>query len=840
MKGERSAERLWAPRFLLRVTDLAIRRPKLLAGFGLVVLVLSLPWAARLYMELRTDLRELLPRGAPAALALDALERRIGGIAHLSIVVETEDPASGRRFVDALGSKLKALAPEALHDVRYRTDEERTFFESHGALYASTADLQDLDEGLRAEIDRAKRKANPLYFDLEDEPDVRDPRLDRAASRLRAMTEKRDRFPNGYLADEQERTFVLLVTPTDAAVSLESNTRLLEKVEGVVRELEPTRFHPSIRVGYTGEVRDLIEAQEHLVKDLLLSSVLVLSIVSAAIVAFYRSFRAIFLLSAPLFAGACAAYAASHFAIGYLNPNTAFVGAVIIGNGINPGILLLARFLEEKRRGLGTDEALVVAVKGTWLGTLTACAAAAAGYASLSVAGFRGFNQFAFMGGVGMLAVWLSTYAFMPPLIVLAERRKPLRVNGETAVRERAAKELGEGLVRRAVPIALLGSVLALVSAAFVVRFVGNSLEYDFTKLGSRQGRVDGAAYWGKRVDSILKSYVVPTVILTASQERALGVATALRAAKSSQGPGGAIDRVTAFDDVIPPDQERRIELLRDIFDQVTPRVLSTLSEEDRSLVEKLRKTTVLAPVTFSDVPDSLARLFRERDGHVGRLVLVFPTLRATAEHGKVQMEFARSIRTAARAADPDAQVAGGIILMADIIEAIIHDGAIATVLSFAGVALLAVLLTRSLRDTAWIVGALCLGTLWMGGAFGALGLKLNFANFVVLPITFGIGIDYAVNLYQRYREVGPGNIATALAGSGSAVALCSLTTIIGYAALLVADYQAVFSFGLTAVIGEMTCLASALVAMPAFIAVRDAYVKARYFFGTSVRPRPR
>jgi predicted RND superfamily exporter protein len=153
---------------------------------------------------------------------------------------------------------------------------------------------------------------------------------------------------------------------------------------------------------------------------------------------------------------------------------------------------------------------------------------------------------------------------------------------------------------------------------------------------------------------------------------------------------------------------------------------------------------------------------------------------------------------------------------------------------------LLAVLLTRSLRDVTWIIGALCLGTLWMGGVFGALGLKMNFANFVVLPITFGIGVDYAVNLYQRYREVGSGSIASALASSGGAVAFCSLTTIIGWGALLVADYQAVFSFGLSALIGEVTCLASAIFAMPASLAVRDALVKSRYFFETSAPPPSR
>ena len=30
--------------------------------------------------------------------------------------------------------------------------------------------------------------------------------------------------------------------------------------------------------------------------------------------------------------------------------------------------------------------------------------------------------------------------------------------------------------------------------------------------------------------------------------------------------------------------------------------------------------------------------------------------------------------------------------------------------------------------------------------------IRLNFLNFAALPITFGIGVDYAVNVAQRYR----------------------------------------------------------------------------------------
>jgi len=41
-----------------------------------------------------------------------------------------------------------------------------------------------------------------------------------------------------------------------------------------VKELNPKSFHPSIVIGYGGEIRGVIEAQEALVRDLALSSAL--------------------------------------------------------------------------------------------------------------------------------------------------------------------------------------------------------------------------------------------------------------------------------------------------------------------------------------------------------------------------------------------------------------------------------------------------------------------------------------------------------------------------------------------------------------------------------------
>ena len=101
----------------------------------------------------------------------------------------------------------------------------------------------------------------------------------------------------------------------------------------------------------------------------------------------------------------------------------------------------------------------------------------------------------------------------------------------------------------------------------------------------------------------------------------------------------------------------------------------------------------------------------------------------------------------------------------------------------------------------------------WFAGVVGALGMKINFFNFVALPITLGVGADYAANLASRLGRESAGR---AMAGTGAAVALCSLTTIIGYSSLLSSANPALRSFGVLADIGEVTCLVAALVVLPA------------------------
>jgi hypothetical protein len=52
------------------------------------------------------------------------------------------------------------------------------------------------------------------------------------------------------------------------------------------------------------------------------------------------------------------------------------------------------------------------------------------------------------------------------------------------------------------------------------------------------------------------------------------------------------------------------------------------------------------------------------------------------------------------------------------------------------------------------------------------------------------------------------------------------LTTVIGYASLLVSNNLAIRGFGLASLIGEITCVVTALVLVPAIIAVGSGEVR--------------
>jgi len=279
---------------------------------------------------------------------------------------------------------------------------------------------------------------------------------------------------------------------------------------------------------------------------------------------------------------------------------------------------------------------------------------------------------------------------------------------------------------------------------------------------------------------------------------------------------------------LVPEGQAARLPLVRQIAALARGGGLGFLAPDQRMAVEAVLPGDDLAPFGVADLPPELKRQLTELDGRLGTPVLVYPDAALDVWNGREVLRHAAELRSVAlpRA---DVPMASSMLVFADVMASIRQDGPRATVLSLVGVVLLVLLAfglggrrVRDLGDAGWVLASLGLGVLWFVGLAGAFGLKLNMLNFIALPITFGIGVDYAVNVFQRRRLDQSRSIADCVRTTGGAVALCSLTTMIGYSSLLIARNQALVSFGWLADAGEVACLAAALFALPAFLRWRE------------------
>jgi hypothetical protein len=274
---------------------------------------------------------------------------------------------------------------------------------------------------------------------------------------------------------------------------------------------------------------------------------------------------------------------------------------------------------------------------------------------------------------------------------------------------------------------------------------------------------------------------------------------------------------IYALQDFVPPDQAEKIAILLKIKDRaMRAHKRGIIPDEDWKKLEAFLPPDDLKPFGIADLPMGMARMFTETDGTRGRIVYISPTRDDMVEDARYLLRWADSYRETKL---PDGSVilgSGRAVIYADMYAAVIDDVPPAVLFSFGATLLVVLVAFRAGRAALAVVGALLVGVAWMVGLLVAARVKLNFLNFVALPITFGIGVDYAVNIVERYVREGAGGAVSAVANTGGAVILCSMTTTLGYLALLNSMNEAVKSMGAAAVLGEVSCLLAAVIVLPA------------------------
>lgn len=791
----------------------SIRRCWWVIGVGTLIFCTCAFFASRL--DLRSDFIELLPTDSPSVVHLEHLKGRVASYATLTVAIESPDLKSSQRFADDLVARLRLFPYDRIRFVDYNLNELTEFYKRNKWLYADLADLVDFRDRLRRRIEEETRESVVEW--LEDEPP---PKTDLRIEELKAKYEKKvaeqERYPDGYYVTPDRSLLAVFIRPPSTMNTHEEAVSLVQDVRAEIEALGPSRYHPEMVVGFTGEVMTGIEEREALASDVRFISAAALFLVLGSIVVYFRSIRGVMIIGMPMMLGLAAALAVGYFAIGYLNTATAFLGAIIAGNGINTMIIMGARFFEEIRR-LGPerlDESLRIACRSTARATLIADVTSAIAYGSLVVAGFRGFRQFGVIGGVGMVACWLASYAFGPALIATLHRLRPLGTR-RVSDRHPIAHAVAGAVVRR--PYLILGASMALSVAAILslVPFAKDPFEYDFHNLRNRESVERGSARLSNRVDKIFDLPRSPTPILASDLAQVPRIKRAILDDPQSKG---VIEEVQTILDYLPEQQEEKLAVLAEIRALIDSKI-DFLGEDEQRDVLEYRPPESLRVLTVDDVPDMIARPFTEVDGTRGRILYAYHPKRESLLNGRFLLRYAQVLRSVRL--DGEVPVAvGQAMVFADMIRAIEHDGVLVTALCFLGVLTFLSVSFRSLRALLLVMTPVLCGLLWMLGSAAVFDLKINFLNFVVIPITIGIGVDYAAYLYARIRQEGAERLNLVIESTGGAVFLTSLTTIIGYATLITSTNMALQSFGILADIGEIACLGASEVVLTALVVV--------------------
>jgi hypothetical protein len=802
--------------------SLSRRHPLALTGAALAVIIVGFVYSARL--GLKSDFVELLPKNDRNVEVFSELVKRVGSASSLLIGVESDDFAANKRFVEDLAARLKAHPRDSVARVAYRIDEEMEFFDSNKYLYASYDDLVAIRDDLRSRFVAEARKTGPFALGLDDD--------DRGAAAvakaspidfesLEAKYRKRaaeyDRYIDGYFTEPGGKMLAIVVRPAGSSMQVGRAKELLELIKRDIAALRPETYDPGMRITFTGDVRTSVDEHDALRDDLITVTLLCLLLEVLAILAYYRTLRSILILALPLAAGVGVTFSITYFAIGYLSSSTAFLGSIVVGNGVNAGIILLARYMEERRAGLDVAAAMGVAVHRTMPATLSAAAAAGIAYGAMMLTRFRGFSQFGLIGAVGMIACWVFAYLVMPPLLALIERMRPLvpsgaRRNAQPALLGRTSR----WIVHANEPIVVWGTLLAVVSAAVFMHYLRRDpFEYDFNKLRTKQlasSAEDNARR--DRVKNIFGETQAPNVILAEREDQIPLIARVL---DTNEDVRRFVERYETIETYLPSRQAEKIEVIREIRNELL-RIRKYVNDDTREKIDAYLPPAEIRPITVDDLPKVITERFVETDGRRGLIVYAYPKKDFQSYDGHVLLEFAAATGELKLENGEAISTAGRSTIFASMLSSIIHDGPRATLVAFFGVLLLAAASFRRLKPTLLVAVTVLAGVALTGALMAVLGVKLNFLNFIVFPITFGIGADYAFNILRRYEADGPGTAGEAVKTSGGAVALCSLTTIIGYGTLLVSDNRALNSFGALAGAGEVACLAVALILTPSLL----------------------
>lgn len=748
----------------------------------------------------RGDFIELLPDSTREVQDLKIVQEMAGGGGYFVIRVRGDSKEARRAYATSLASRLEQ-EKDLVSYVEYHFDA--SFFSSRALWLLSADKLNDLVGDVDARITWEKQRALPGFVDL----------LGEAPPPTLAEIEKKygnQARTSEYIEGRTAPELYLFAKPTKQAGDLDFNRQIVSKITDVTASMKTQ--YPAIDVDFTGAYVARVEEDDVMREDLgragMVSSVLALTIILLST----RRITALWVVALPVALGISATFAFAYFTIGHLNPVTGFLGAILVGLGLEYGTHLAMRYWEERREA-DVLPALRTTVISTFPGALTSALTNSVAFLVLLMSDFDAFKQFGGIAGFGVMATVISAYVMAPAILRLSERVRPFKARPIALGADGKEKSLPR--VPTGVLIGLIVGITAVaaVSATYAPKA---SFEKDLKRLKGKSP----ATELDENINAQLGIIMTPAIVAVKSLDEAEKLAAVSRAFKTERGASSAIHEIASLNDFFPAPSE--LEARGAAIAKLGP-VLQRVPESIRTGKDKARFDSLATMIDSKpwgpdEVPTEIRRRFQPIKG-TGTFVLIFPSL--TGYNADSLDKWA---------ADLDEVIARGMKVGLDprvldtnriasrIFTIVRQDGPF--IMAAAGLVVFVMILIslRSLTRTVLVTVPLYIGITCIFGAMQLFDVKLNFLNVVVLPNLLTIAVDNSVHLYHRYIEEGPGSIGHALRHTGFASFVATCSNAAGYAALFVARHEGLRSIAWLAVLGVLCSFLGTTILFPALL----------------------
>jgi len=761
-------------------------------------------FATKLARNIKSDFADLLPDDYVSVHELNRIKARVGGIGPLMVVITGDDLDKSIEFMLTLAHSLERNP--LISSVSRGKNQE--FFSKNRLLYMDLTDLDTIFVRLDRHIDWQKYKRSPFYapfLDDEEEEQLDFSDLERKYSKYASNESS---VANNYHLTTEKNGAVLRLYPAGLTTDVEFSQALLDSIDSIIARLDPKRFHPSIEYTYKGSFKNSARQVKIIMKDLKSTASYSIVGVLLLISLYFRQVLASFFVALPLLMGLSWTFGITYLVIGSLNMITVGLFAILFGLGIDFGIHIFARYREARRRGMDIEPALTETVVHTGSALTTTAVTTSVAFYSLLVTDFKGFYEFGFIVGTGILFSLVAMLLVCPAFIILTERLHLIRLQEKAVPRH---------LLRRGrYPLPRLTLVLGLLATVYSLSHIDKlEFEYDFSKL---KPKPENDVNPGSLPEN-LKEERSPAIVLTESYDEAQEVVETVKRIKTSKGDSSAIRSVKSVYSALPQRQPEKLKVI-DAIKRLLDDSENLLDDAQHARVDSLSEFLEVRELTMQDLPEDITNQFKSKEGEILNFVAIHSSV--PLKDGRNAIRFAEEIREIHTPSGKTYYASSSHVIIAEMLKVMLDDSVVAVVLTLLVVTIVLFIDLRNPIHTLLVLTPLLTALVWVTGFMYVFDIKLNLYNMVAFPTIIGMGIDNGVHIFHRYRESGKGSLRLVLRTTGIALLATSLTTMVGFSGLVPAHHPALTSIGILSLMGLGCCFLTSVTLLPALLQIRE------------------